>query len=64
MPQLSLKMPFMVSMLFFLGLVSRDLNTHHALLLMSHQAAPGKMARLHLADILYTEPTLKIRKLK
>jgi hypothetical protein len=64
MQQLSLKIPFMLSMLFFLGFASRDLNIHHHMLTLGKQAQPGKMVTLHLADLLYAEPTLKIRKVE
>ena len=64
MQQLSLKLPFMLTMLFFLGLVSRDLNIHHTMLTLNSQTPSNKMVTLHLADLLYAEPTLKIKKLK
>jgi len=64
MQQLSLKLPFMLTMLFFLGLASRDLNIHHTMLTLGGQAQPNKTVALHLADLLYAEPTLKIRKVK
>jgi len=54
----------MLSMLFFLGFASRDLNIHHHMLTLGKQAQPGKMVTLHLADLLYAEPTLKIRKVE
>lgn len=62
MQQLSLKLPFMLTMLLFLGFASRDLNIHHRMLTLDNQAQPGKMVTLQLADLLYAEPTLKIRK--
>jgi hypothetical protein len=62
MQQLSLKLPFMLSMLFFLGLASRDLNIHHNMLTLGSQAQPNKPVTLHLANLLYAEPTLKIKK--
>jgi len=64
MQQLSLKLPFMLTMLFFLGFASRDLNIHHTMLTFNSQAPSNKMVTLHLADLLYAEPTLKIKKLK
>lgn len=64
MQQLSLKLPFMLTMLFFLGLASRDLNRHHAMLSLHNQAQPGQAVPLHLANLLYAEPTLKIKKVK
>jgi len=64
MQQLSLKLPFMLTMLFFLGFASRDLNIHHHMVTLGKQAQPGKMVTLQLADLLYAEPTLKIRKVK
>jgi hypothetical protein len=62
MQQLSLKLPFMLTMLLFLGFASRDLNIHHRMLTLDNQAQPGKMVTQHLANLLYAEPTLKIKK--
>lgn len=62
MQQLSLRISFMLAALFFLGLASRDLNIHHTKLSMDHHAQPGKSVPLQLADLLYAEPTLKIKK--
>lgn len=64
MQQLSLRISFMLTMLFFLGLASRDLNIHHTTLSLKSQPQPGKAVPLHLADLLYAEPTLKIKKVK
>jgi hypothetical protein len=62
MQQLSLRISFMLTMLVFLGFSSRDLNIHHTTLSLHSQPAPGKTVRVHLADLLYAEPTLKIKK--
>lgn len=64
MQQLSLKISFMVSMLFFLGLTSRDLNTHHAMVSLNPQPQAGKALPLQLANLLYAEPPLKIKKMQ
>lgn len=64
MQQLSLRISFMLTAIFFLGLASRDLNIHHPTLSLKHQPQNGKAVTLHLADLLYAEPTLKIKKVK
>lgn len=62
MQQLSLRISFMLTMLLFLGFTSRDLNIHHTRLSLHSQPTPGKTVRVQLADLLYAEPTLKIKK--
>jgi hypothetical protein len=62
MQQLSLKISFMLTALLFLGFASRDLNIHHTTLSLENHAGSGKTVTLQLADLLYAEPTLKIKR--
>lgn len=62
MQQFSLKISFMLTALFFLGFASRDLNIHHTTLSLGNHAGPGKAVTLQLADLLYAEPTLQIKR--
>lgn len=62
MQQLSLKISFMLTALLFLGLASRDLNTHHTILSLTHHDGESKAVSAHLADFIYAEPPSKIKK--
>lgn len=64
MQQLSLRLSFMLTALLFLGFASRDLDIHHTPLSLDKHSQTGKTAPLQLADLIYAEPTLKIKKVK
>lgn len=62
MQQLSLKLSFMLTALLFLGLASRDLNTHHMILSLTYHNGDSKAVSANLADFTYPEPPSKIKK--
>lgn len=64
MQQPSLKISFMLTMLVFLGFASRDLDIHHTHLSLDKHSQTGQTVPAQLADLLYAEPTLKIKKVK
>lgn len=51
----ALKTPWMLSLVLFLGLVSRDLNTHHPILSWQKPPTSVQTLALRLSDHLHTD---------
>lgn len=63
MTHTSLKTLHLSCLILFMGLVSRDLNTHHARITFNQPGTAIPAPKIRLTDRLHAEPTLAIRRI-